>query len=97
MTSSPSQYLYIVPPPPADPGASPLWQGLQKLDLGAVNSAVRSGADVNERDGNGDTPLLMIARAGHYKYPPSEIPAVGAGEGIGGRRMDVICNSALLI
>ncbi len=23
----------------------------------------------------------MIARAGHYKYPPSEIPAVGAGEG----------------
>lgn len=58
-----------------DPGASPLWQGLQKLDLGAVNSAVRSGADVNERDGNGDTPLLMIARAGHYKYPPSEIPA----------------------
>jgi ankyrin repeat protein len=24
----------------------------------------------------GDTPLLYIAREGHYKYPPAEIPAL---------------------
>jgi hypothetical protein len=24
----------------------------------------------------GDTPLLFIAREGHYKYPPAEIPAL---------------------
>lgn len=24
----------------------------------------------------GETPLLFIARAGHYKYPPAEIPAL---------------------
>ncbi|KXZ54040.1 hypothetical protein GPECTOR_5g15 [Gonium pectorale] len=59
-----------------EPGLSPLWTGLRKLDLGAVSAALRSGADPNEREpGSGDTPLLMIARAGHYKYPPAEIPA----------------------
>lgn len=26
-------------------------------------------------DANGDTALLYIARAGHYKFKPSEIPA----------------------
>ncbi|KAG2446897.1 hypothetical protein HYH02_008053 [Chlamydomonas schloesseri] len=62
---------------PQEPAQSPLWAALKKLDLGAVSAAVRGGADVNEREGGpgGDTPLLMIARAGHYKYPPAEIPA----------------------
>ncbi|KAG2498660.1 hypothetical protein HYH03_003406 [Edaphochlamys debaryana] len=59
-----------------EPAQSPLWTGLKKLDLGAVQTAIRSGADLNEREvGSGDTPLLMIARQGHYKYPPAEIPA----------------------
>lgn len=56
-------------------GLSPLWAALKKLDLGGVNAALRAGANPNERDAGGDTPLLLIARAGHYKYPPSEIPA----------------------
>ncbi|GLI66316.1 hypothetical protein VaNZ11_010094 [Volvox africanus] len=56
-------------------GLSPLWSSLKKLDLPGVNAALRAGADPNERDATGDTPLLMIARAGHYKYPPGEIPA----------------------
>ncbi|KAG2429521.1 hypothetical protein HXX76_010756 [Chlamydomonas incerta] len=61
---------------PQEPAQSPLWAALKKLDLGGVSAAVRAGADVNEREGaGGDTPLLMIARAGHYKYPPAEIPA----------------------
>ncbi|PNW76653.1 hypothetical protein CHLRE_11g467773v5 [Chlamydomonas reinhardtii] len=62
---------------PQEPAQSPLWAALKKLDLGGVAAAVRAGADVNEREGgaDGDTPLLMIARAGHYKYPPAEIPA----------------------
>ncbi|GLC35235.1 hypothetical protein PLESTB_000587000 [Pleodorina starrii] len=59
----------------SEAGLSPLWSGLKKLDLAAVTAAIRAGADVNERDAAGDTPLLMIARQGHYKYPPSEIPA----------------------
>ncbi|GIL48582.1 hypothetical protein Vafri_5068, partial [Volvox africanus] len=58
-------------------GLSPLWSSLRKLDLSGVNAALRAGSDPNERDATGDTPLLMIARAGHYKYPPGEIPAVG--------------------
>ncbi|GIL74417.1 hypothetical protein Vretimale_2058 [Volvox reticuliferus] len=56
-------------------GQSPLWSSLKKLDLSGVNAALRAGANPNERDAAGDTPLLMIARAGHYKYPPGEIPA----------------------
>ena len=62
----------------AEAGLSPLWAAIKKLDLGGVNAAVRAGGDLNERDAAGDTPLLMIARAGHYKYPPSEIPAVSS-------------------
>ncbi|EFJ42946.1 hypothetical protein VOLCADRAFT_107046 [Volvox carteri f. nagariensis] len=56
-------------------GLTPLWAAVKRLDLGAVNAALRAGADPNERDAAGDTPLLCIARAGHYKYPPNEIPA----------------------
>lgn len=59
-----------------DSSLPPLWQGLQKLDMGAVQSALRSGADPNETNTQGDTPLLYIAREGHYKYPPQEIPAL---------------------
>lgn len=62
--------------PPAEPGLTPLWSAIKKLDQAAVTAALRAGADPNERDSSGDTPLLMIARAGHYKYPPSEIPLV---------------------
>lgn len=46
-----------------------------KLDKSAVEAALASGGDANERmPGSTDTPLLYIARAGHYKYPPAEIP-----------------------
>jgi ankyrin repeat protein len=34
-----------------------------------------AAADLNERNANGDTALLFIAREGHYKYPPKDIPA----------------------
>lgn len=59
-----------------EPGLSTLWQSLKKLDLQGVNDAIKSGADLNERDVAGDTPLHFIARQGHYKYPPSDIPQV---------------------
>ncbi|GFR45160.1 hypothetical protein Agub_g6544 [Astrephomene gubernaculifera] len=59
-----------------EPGLTPLWAAVKRLDLSAVKAALNSGASPDERDAtSGDTPLLMIARAGHYKYPPSEIPA----------------------
>jgi hypothetical protein len=54
----------------------PLWQALLKLDLGAVQSAIRAGQDINQRNSSNDTPLLYIAREGHYKYPPADIPAL---------------------
>ena len=47
-----------------EPGLSPLWQAVKRLDLTGVRSAVSTGADLNERDASGDTPLLFIARAG---------------------------------
>lgn len=59
---------------PADPTLSPLWAAVKRLDAGGAAAAIRAGADVNERLGGGDTPLLFIAREGHYKYPPAEIP-----------------------
>lgn len=34
-----------------------------------------TGADLNERNAAGDTAMLYIARQGHYKFPPKEIPA----------------------
>lgn len=39
-------------------------------------AAIARAADLNERNANGDTPLLFIAREGHYKYPPNEVPQV---------------------
>jgi ankyrin repeat protein len=41
-----------------------------------VQSAIRGGADLNQVNGSGDTALLYIAKEGHYKYPPAEIPAL---------------------
>ena len=61
---------------PAEPGLSPLWQALKRIDVDAVQAAVASDADLNERDTQGDTPLLFIARQGHYKYRPAEIPTI---------------------
>uniref|UniRef100_A0A383WEG7 Uncharacterized protein n=1 Tax=Tetradesmus obliquus TaxID=3088 RepID=A0A383WEG7_TETOB len=59
-----------------DPSLPPLWKGLKKLDMSAAQAALRDGADPNTTNAAGDTPLLYIAREGHYKYPPSEIPAL---------------------
>lgn len=59
---------------PPEPGLSPLWQAIKRVDSGGVDAAVAAKADLNERDANGDTALLYIARAGHYKYPPADIP-----------------------
>eukprot|EP00199_Chlamydomonas_sp_CCMP681_P006107 CAMPEP_0119101124 /NCGR_PEP_ID=MMETSP1180-20130426/257_1 /TAXON_ID=3052 ORGANISM="Chlamydomonas cf sp, Strain CCMP681" /NCGR_SAMPLE_ID=MMETSP1180 /ASSEMBLY_ACC=CAM_ASM_000741 /LENGTH=202 /DNA_ID=CAMNT_0007085183 /DNA_START=21 /DNA_END=632 /DNA_ORIENTATION=+ len=58
-----------------EPGLSPLWTSLKKLDVAGVKSAIQSRADLNERNAEGDTPLLYIARQGHYKYQPAGIPA----------------------
>jgi hypothetical protein len=49
---------------PSEAGLSPLWSSVKKLDLSGVQSALKAGANANERDAQGDTPLLMIARAG---------------------------------
>ena len=54
-------------------GLSPLWAAIKKADSGGVQSAIASGADVNER-AEGLTPLHYIARKGHYQFPPREIP-----------------------
>ncbi|KAI8468824.1 MAG: hypothetical protein J3K34DRAFT_426019 [Monoraphidium minutum] len=51
-----------------------MWQALAKLDKGGVEAAIRAGGDVNARNAAGDTALLHIAREGHYKFPPREIP-----------------------
>ncbi|KAF6253459.1 hypothetical protein COO60DRAFT_419456 [Scenedesmus sp. NREL 46B-D3] len=59
-----------------DASLPPLWRGLKKLDQSAVQAALRDGADPNTTNAAGDTPLLYIAREGHYKYPPAEIPAL---------------------
>ncbi|KAG1672358.1 hypothetical protein FOA52_010976 [Chlamydomonas sp. UWO 241] len=57
-----------------DPSTSPLWTAIMKLDLGGVKAAISTGGNLNETNANGDTPLLYIARQGHYKYPPADIP-----------------------
>lgn len=59
----------------ADPSLPPLWQAMMRLDAAGVQSAAAAGADLNARNASGDTPLLYISRAGHYKFKPSEIPA----------------------
>ena len=46
---------------------SELWNAIKRCDESALKAAISNGADVNERDANGDTPLLFISRAGHYK------------------------------
>ncbi|KIZ03841.1 hypothetical protein MNEG_4119 [Monoraphidium neglectum] len=57
-----------------DPSLPPLWQAITKLDKAGVEAAIRAGADLNARNAAGDTPLLYIAREGHYKFPPKDIP-----------------------
>lgn len=47
-------------------GLSPLWQAIKRLDGAGVASAIKSGANLNERDDNGDTPLIYIARQGAF-------------------------------
>mmetsp|Transcript_23454 Transcript_23454/g.51493 ORF Transcript_23454/g.51493 Transcript_23454/m.51493 type:complete len:201 (-) Transcript_23454:240-842(-) len=59
----------------SEPGASPLWTAIKRIDLTAVNAAITANTYLNERDSRGDTPLIYVAREGHYKYIPSEIPA----------------------
>lgn len=60
---------------PTESGDSELWAAIKKLNLQGVKSAAASGANLDEPNAAGDTPLLFIARQGHYKYPPAEIPA----------------------
>uniref|UniRef100_A0A7S0R2P2 Uncharacterized protein n=1 Tax=Chlamydomonas leiostraca TaxID=1034604 RepID=A0A7S0R2P2_9CHLO len=59
-----------------EPGLSPLWAAIKRLDTAGLKTHMqRGGVDLNERNANGDTPLLFIAREGHYKYPPQDLPA----------------------
>jgi hypothetical protein len=51
-------------------------QACDASQIGECRRAITGGANVNERNAAGDTPLLFIAREGHYKYPPADIPAV---------------------
>lgn len=57
-----------------DPNLSQLWNAIKSLDQAAVQQALQAGGNPNETLPTGDTPLLFIAREGHYKYPPAEIP-----------------------
>eukprot|EP00798_Chlamydomonas_sp_ICE-L_P003569 gene3570-13647_t len=73
---------------PTEAGLSPLWTAILRVDFDGVSGAeavlpplwtaillaISSNADLNEVNANGDTPLTYIAKEGHYKYPPSEIP-----------------------
>uniref|UniRef100_A0A0G4HAN4 Uncharacterized protein n=1 Tax=Chromera velia CCMP2878 TaxID=1169474 RepID=A0A0G4HAN4_9ALVE len=60
-----------------DPSLSPLWNAVNRLDGDEVRRLLSQRQvliDTDERNPEGDTPLLYIARKGHYKYPPEEIP-----------------------
>lgn len=59
---------------PEEMGESVLWRKIKRLDLDGVQAALDAGNSADEKGADGDTPLLYIARAGHYKYPPTEIP-----------------------
>ncbi|KAF5843676.1 hypothetical protein DUNSADRAFT_10851 [Dunaliella salina] len=59
---------------PVEPGTSPMWASILKLDSTGMSLCMKNGANANERGPTGETPLLYISREGHYKYPPQEIP-----------------------
>mmetsp|Transcript_26335 Transcript_26335/g.71258 ORF Transcript_26335/g.71258 Transcript_26335/m.71258 type:complete len:203 (+) Transcript_26335:50-658(+) len=59
---------------PVEPGTSPMWASILKLDSDGMRLCMKNGANANERGPTGETPLLYIAKEGHYKYPPQEIP-----------------------
>jgi hypothetical protein len=64
-------------PKEADPrlAGSPLWQALEKLDEPGVRAALKNGASPDEPSPvTREAPLIMIAKQGHYKYPPAGIP-----------------------
>lgn len=59
---------------PLEAGLSPLWTAIKRCDFDGVKLAINNNADLNEVNADGETPLTFIAKEGHYKYPPSEIP-----------------------
>jgi hypothetical protein len=62
-----------------------------KLDKAGVSAALGSGASANDASPvSGETPLLFIAKQGHYKYPPADIPAllIGAGADLEAKNAD---------
>eukprot|EP00798_Chlamydomonas_sp_ICE-L_P025351 gene25351-11011_t len=68
----------VVKEKPGGPGSvdnrPPLWRALHRKEEKAVANLLAKGVDANERDGDGNTPLLHVSKEGHYKYPPQNIP-----------------------
>lgn len=54
-------------------------------------------AVMNELDSNGTGVIHMIAKDGHYKYPPNDIPKLLIDSGLDVNKVDAKGNTALQI
>lgn len=61
-----------------DASLPPLWQGLKKLDKGAVQAALRNGADPNEVNAAGGYLWAVLAGCMYLRGGPITAAVVGA-------------------
>lgn len=68
----------------AEPGLSPVWSAIKRLDEGGLKDALRNGGDVNERNGNGGGWGQAGAGRGGLVGGPAGAPAPSGQVQLGG-------------
>ncbi len=76
----------------------PLLNAVEHKNMEGINNALSlNGIYVNETDSSGRNAMHMIAKRGHYQYPPAEIPLLLIQRGIDLNAKDCDGNTALVI
>jgi ankyrin repeat protein len=75
-----------------------LIDAVEKKDFNAIKLIIQNDKlAVHEIDSSGRSALHIIAKKGHYQYPPSEIPLLLIQNGIDLNAVDKDGNTALVI